>query len=283
MRGKAKRKIGIKWTLGSVLLVSIIVVSAYGYRGYRMMQRRKAMNADWLPKFKEPNTKYPFAKQSNAFTVRVGFSTPQEIQKLTQKEGLSCKDTSIRAMMKTWRMKKQAEAEKKKAKGVDVVSNASSYRKSPRERIPTFRWSCQNTSLDFLQDYKRPNTPKGRWLFVFDSLKHPLRNVSYQYDSYHPAAIRHLKKMIVHYTKMYGKPTSKKGKPLPEITENTPKNAVLLKKYDKFVFQWTFADLEVLIQARSYGSWMNVMEQVSVPWPIRPDAPAKHTAVATSK
>lgn len=246
------------------------------------MQRRRAMNADVLPTFVEPNRSLPSSPHNRAFGVRLGQTLFAEIKGLTDRLGLQCKDTSIRALMKRRReaMIAKAQADSKKANGkkVDGKSGASKRSRSPRERNPSIRWSCEKIPHLLLPDRKRGGNVKGRLLFVFDSPKHPLRNVSFQYDSLHLAGVKEIQDMRSFYLGKFGQPHQAEGV-VPKITPGMDAKIPWLRKYEVIRYQWKFADLEVLLQLRSYGSWVNLLEQVSVPWPVRPDAPVLRTRV----
>lgn len=243
------------------------------------MKRRQAMNRDILPIFVEPNRALPFAPNNEAFGVKIGQTLFSKVKSLTETLRLPCKDTSIRELMKR---RREALAAKEKAEGkqVDGKSGASRRYRSPRERNPSVRWSCEKIFDLSLPDRPRAKQVKGRLLFVFDSPTHPLRNVSYQYDSLHPPGVRAMQDTVDFYRKKWGKPHQQEGK-LPAWKPGLDPKTVMLTKYDVVRYQWKFADIEILLQLRSYGAWVNVLEQIAVPWPVRPDAPSLRRSSST--
>ncbi len=151
-----------------------LLVTAYGlYRSHRRPQETV------LPEFVDapPGPSAPRAALQ-AFGALVGTSKFAEIESLAQKKGWTCRDTSIRALMAA-----------KRAAMPDAVSNASAKKKSPKERNPQIRYSCEQTIAQTIQDRPR-SASKGRLLFIFDSPEHPLRHVSFRRSTSDHAAAR---------------------------------------------------------------------------------------------
>jgi hypothetical protein len=247
----------------------LVVVLGYGAYGYYRVQK---MNADVLPEFLEPGEGMR-APSSSALGVRVGTTPLADVEGLIAIWGLTCRDTSMRALMGEQRDKKKAEIENAKARGDDVdgISGASliDYR-SPKERNPQVRLSCENTANSKLKDRPREESA-GRVLFIFDSPKHPARHVSYRRQHQnHPLARDDLAETVNYYVDLFGKPqvTSK----LPPIEDD---GSVRFPTVTPYKFEWQFADLRVRVEGMSFGKrGVDVNEVVEVPWPVRANAPA---------
>ncbi|MCB9638388.1 MAG: hypothetical protein H6727_05690 [Myxococcales bacterium] len=265
------------------LLVALLgggaVFSWYGMRGYRAWKRRQAMNKPWVHKFQEPNQKLPKAPHFTVWGLSLGMSHFAQAKALTKKLGLRCRDNSIRGVMRRRRAERIA---KLKAQGkVDGISGASWNRPSPRERNPMIRWNCDKVPTEKIRDIDRPIGVFGRLLFVFDSVRYPLRHLSYQYDASPAKAVLAFRRATEHYQKLLGMPPqAKDDRPIfsasskPTNPSNTGVNSLkMIRKYDRFLREWRFAGIRVKLTLRSFGRWMNVSEIVEIPWPVRPDAP----------
>lgn len=263
-----------------VLIVGVVSVCGwYGYRGYRAMKRRKAMMADILPNFTEPNKKLPSPPDTRAFGLHLGFTSLTQGHTYLSRHKLVCKDTSIRAMMKAMRLKKLAELKKK---GADAVSGASilTYR-SPKERNPQIRLSCAKADVSTLQLSQKRRAVKGRLLLIYDSKDHPLRHVSFAYNARHVDALGDLKQMLQSYRARFGVPHQSSGT-LPTLTHSVSPHAMLFKKYQIIRYTWSFSTLRIQLKVMSLGRWVSVLEEVEIPWPVRPDAPAKSVVHAST-
>jgi hypothetical protein len=255
-----RRRSILALTLG---VVTLIAAGAYGY--YR--HRRARATAPLLPTFTEPGPG-PRAPDTRGLGFEVGRSQPARAQARTAELGLTCKDTSMRAIIKARREKLIAETEAKKARGqVDAVSSASLLRPSKRERNPQVRWSCEGTPAEKLGDRVRRGPP-GRLLLVFDSPDHPLRHVSFQQNFFvADEAVTAAREAISDIGKRLGKPTSETA-PLPASGE-------ALGKMMPVTHTWSFPDLRAKVTLLNLGRYVMVNETVEVPWPVRSDAPAR--------
>ncbi len=267
------RKRGLALAAAAVVVALGVVVGWYAYRGIQAKQRYDAMMADLLPEFTEPPAAGPWSPRQDAFSLRVGASSVKEAEDLMKAWGLACKDTSIRALMQARREQLAAEA---KAKGVDGVSSATLTMRSPRERNPAVRLSCEKTATASLKD--RPRRPaEGRLLLTFDSPSHALRHASFQHDAIHADAVRDFHAAAAFYSARFGPPTHKEGT-LPaavDLPEAATEGVVLFNKYDAVRWHWLWADLAVKLEMTCFGAWLSVSEAVEVPWPVRPDAPLR--------
>ncbi|HGG56794.1 MAG TPA: hypothetical protein ENK31_03240 [Nannocystis exedens] len=224
--------------------------------------------------FRDPDPG-PRAPVTRAFGGELGRSTYETIKAMVEAQGLTCKDTSIRAMMEAKRAKAKAEQAKK---GTDAVSSASLNKKSKREKNPQVRFSCPSVTSDQLNDRNRPRS-RGRLLFVFDSDKHPLRHVSYQRShANHTAALDDYEDSVKAMTELYGEPTSTRGEPPKRDKDGTatfpPSRSLELR--------WDFSDLSIRVTAIHFGRKVTVGERIEVPHGIRPDAPALGKPAADS-
>ncbi len=250
---------------------TLVVVAGFAYRGYQGYAKRKAMSAPILPEFSEV-PQGPRAPTTEGLGARVGYTMFAQLKPGTD----TCKDTSARALMKRMRAAKKKKAQEAKAKGepVDAVSSASSGKKSPMERNPQIRYSCENTEAHQIGDRDRTSA-KGRLLYIFDSADHPLRLVSYRrLHRKHTSALKDAKTSVQAMIDRYGQPHS--------TTNALPSEAKLVAgmpifpKYKPFKFIWSWADLRVTVSVMSYGRrGIDVLESVEVPWPVRSDAPQR--------
>jgi hypothetical protein len=264
-----KKRSRVRLALVLVGVPALVVVIGYGaYGSYRVWK----MNQDVLPEFVEPGVGVR-ASSADAFSLRVGTTTLAEVEALANTWGLSCRDTSMRALMGQQRDKKKAEIESAKARGegVDGISGASlvDYR-SPKERNPQRRLSCEDTASTKLKDRERQDST-GRVLFILDSDRHPLRHVSFRRQHQnHPLARDDLAESVNHYVRLHGKPHVVSE--LPPVEED---GSVRFPTVTPYKFEWRFTDLHIRVEAMSYGKrGVDVNEVVEVPWPVRATAPA---------
>jgi hypothetical protein len=258
----------------AALAVCVLVLGWTGIRMYRAQQSQ----TDLLPTVRDPDAG-PRAPSTTAFGFDVGHDASSTVADGLAARGLACKDTSVRAMMQQVREHKRRELEEVERRGgdVDAVTGASIVgRKSPRERNPQLRLSCEGVTADAL-GLARPVVAAGRALFVFDSAEHPLRHASFR-RSHREAddAVVDLRASIADWRARLGEPTSQSGS-LPDLS-------VRIERLPPLVVEWRYADLVVRISTIDFGARgvsqnISVEERVEVPWGIRSDAPS--TAPAT--
>ncbi len=226
-------------------------------------------------KFSEPGPG-PRAPTAAVFNVELGKTDLAGLETVTQKLGLRCADTSIRAQMKKMREAKMAEA---KANGVDAVTSASWSKPSKREKNPQVRYSCGRVRADQLGDRERPAS-SGRLLYVLDSEEHPVRHASYQRTHKDQAvALADIKEAVESVSRVYGPPTKVRNE-LPEPGKDGAVEFPMLKNIE---FAWEYSDLLVKVVAlRLDKTQVTVGERVEVPIGVRPDAPALPSATAVS-
>jgi transposase InsO family protein len=246
-------------------LIAVLAAATWASWSYRRMGDA-AVDARFAPPSVEPPAGRR-APGSEAFGARVGRSSLAEVQQLLRRMGLDCPDTSARALMARARAVRQREAEERKARGLppDAVSGASAGKRSPMERNPQVRLSCEGLSSARLSD--RPRAPsEGRLLLVFDNDKLPVRHISYQRTIADVALARtELTAAAAAFEKRFGPPTRRPTAEQAALPWLVPVEYV-----------WTFADLTVRASALNFGGSRGIMltELIEVPLPVRADAPS---------
>lgn len=260
MTTSRKRRLAI----GSAL---IVVTMGLGAFAWSKRPRELPPLETELPSFVEPNVELPRAPSNIALGVAIGQIDLAELDDHLRGLALACDDTGARALIERLRAKKQADLAA--ADSPDAVTGASiTWRRSPREKNPQVRLSCEVDSLTRIDPTREP-TPKGRALFVFDSPDHPLRHVSVRRNhTSRSAALRDLAGARALYLARFGEPTSTRGA-MPEFEEE------LLDRIPPIAMQWRYADLLVEINLTDFGKTVSVDERVEVPWPVASDAPAR--------
>ena len=121
----------------------------------------------------------PLPQPSLGFEV--GVTRLDEVRAHTQAMGLKCKDASPSAVYAAAR-KGHAKASAKWDAKTSASPKWNSSPKTTKKRMmsPQFRWSCSNVPSSALPDIRNRPHYTGRWLFVFDDDKAPLRHVSFR-------------------------------------------------------------------------------------------------------
>src|SRR5688572_19735541 len=247
-----------KLAVAAAVVTAVAVVgggAAYWYRMHWLPYQ------DLLPDFIEPPPG-PRGPNIELGGFVVGKTTLDEVKRRT--EGMSCTDTSIRALMSVKREKVKAEIEAAKAKGeaVDGITGASlvNYR-SKKERNPQIRLSCEGVVGTSIGEGR--SEAEGRLLFVFDSPTHPLRHVSFHRKIRDPILAREeLLAAIERSKKALGDP-HKSVNEIAEGNDPIPKGTLIKRS-------WNYGDLEVEVTAFPFGSrGIDIGEDVQVPWPVR--------------
>jgi hypothetical protein len=247
--------------------VAGVCVLVLGYGFYRMHARRQIK--DQLPSFTEPGPG-PRAPSSSALGFVVGSSSLASVQQALARAGLTCADTSMRALMQQGRdeIRRQMQAREARGEDPDSVTGASrvDYR-SPKEANPQVRLACDGVPSRKLEGGQRVPS-RGRLLLVFDSPAHPLRHVSFErtFSSADIAsALADLDTTRARLAAVFGNATA--GVPVDTDTRDLP----WLSPRET---RWHFVDLQVKASAINYGPrGVVVSEVVEVPWPVRSDAP----------
>lgn len=248
------------------MAAAILCSAGFGYGRYRVY----LMNQDVLPEFVEPKTG-PRTAVTNFLGVEIGHTSLENLQSdVLVPGGWDCSDRSARAMLQEARRNKQAEIERVKAAGgdVDTVSGASlANRRSPRERNPQVRMSCENTNAQSLPGSGRVESV-GRLLYVFDSPNHPVRHASFErVHSEKTTALADFRATIDAVTATYGPPIA--------TTAPVPKDPDALPWLEPLRVSWRWSDLEVSVTLLNFGGprGIRVGEVAEVPWPVRANAP----------
>lgn len=229
---------------------------------------------DVLPEYTEP-ADGPRAPSNDAFGLKIGVTTLEQAQAFVRERGLICADTSVRKMMETMRDNKAAEIAKARAEGdADGMSGASwLWRSTKHERSPHVRLTCEKVRLAVLGDRERPQDTVGRLLLMFDSPQLPLRHVTIQRlygDDAHADARQAFIDADAAMRAKYGDPHLTRRDP--------PAEGEMFEKVSPVRRDWKFADLHAKVSALRLGSGVTVYEEIGVPPPIRPDAPARKQA-----
>ncbi len=252
--------------LGAVAgCATLLFGAAYGYHRIRMASMMKLV--DELPTFTDP-APGARAPQARAFGFEIGSDRLNDVTAVIGKLGLQCPDTSIRALMDKARAVKKQEiaAAEASGAGVDSVAGASMiYRRSPKERNPQVRLSCDSVKSNRLVDRVRADST-GRLLFVFDSAEHPLRHVSYTRsfrgidDTLAVSEFMASKKAL---TDVFG--------PWVGIDEEIE---LPMPRYKSYAVTWKFSDLQATVRLMNMGDGrLSLDETIEVPWPVRAGEP----------
>ncbi len=233
---------------------------------------------DILPEFKDPPAG-PRAPDNAGLLVRVGETKLDEAKALTAGFGKACMNKSVRVAMQAAREAKSREVDAAKAagKGPDAVTGASILMwRSPRETNPQVRWSCEDIDLAAVKDRPRPTFSQARLLYIFDSDALPARMASLQRSwpkDRTAEAVADLRDTLAELTKKWGPPTTSRGEiPPAPAKADAP---VTLPGMQNFLYEWKWADLQVKLNAVNLPKGLTISEDVEVPMPLRPDAPAR--------
>lgn len=223
---------------------------------------------DKLPEFTDP-TAGARSPHTSLGGLRIGFSTLEESRQHLEKLGYVCRNASVRAMMGQMRERKVAEIEKVKAEGGDPdgVSGASWVnRQTKHEKNPQVRLACDKVDISRLPDRERPSAT-GRVLALFDSETLPLRRLVINRGFADAASARaDLLASIDYHAGRFGAPHLANGAVPAEGEKFTP--------YGLVRREWHYVDADVKVSVLDLGRGPRVTEEVGVPWPVRPDAPA---------
>lgn len=233
---------------------------------------------DILPEFKDPPAG-PRAPDNAGLLIRVGETRLDETKALTAGLGIACANKSVRVAMQAAREAKSREVDAAKAagKGPDAVTGASILMwRSPRETNPQVRWSCEDIDMAAVKDRPRPSFSQSRLLYVFDSDALPARLASLQRSwprERTAEAVADLRDTLAELTKKWGPPTTSRGEIPPAPAK--PGEAVALPGMQNFLYEWKWSDLQVKLNAVNLPKGLTISEDVEVPMPLRPDAPAR--------
>ena len=229
-----------------------------------------------IPKWDQSKPKAP---SKDGLSTTVGTTSFEDMKALAAKTGLRCKDASPAAQVKQMK-KKRAEKMAAAGKSPDAIASASWNRETAHERITQIRWSCPSTASTTLTDYQRAPS-SGRVLFIFDSLQHAVRHVSFGRRHKSPkTALEDILTSTAAYEKRFGKPHIVKHDLPAQATDD-----FTLPAATNVLREWQFGDLRVKVEAFSLdGSNIRVYEMVEVPagMTMKPLAGAAKAAVPQS-
>ncbi len=231
-----------------------------------------APGAGWKPPtYVDPPTGKR-APSAELLGVKVGFTTLAEVEKLIADKKLTCEDRSPMAGIEKIIDKYMTEAKAKQARGEEVdmakyEKYAAHYRTNTN---PQIRLSCEKVSGTLIGDHKRDEAP-GRWLFVFDDKKSPLRHTSFQrLYSEHDRAKKDFSETHKLLTQTFGEETKSSN----ELPKGEGKKVEFAR--NKLIRrEWKFSDVHVKTKVMNFGArGVEVSESIEVPVPIRANAPA---------
>ena len=210
------------------------------------------------------------APASRMFGVALGQASLTDVQALTERLGATCTDNSMRALM--------ADLRGRMARGDFAGSklpNDPFHRalfsriKTKAERNPQVRWSCEGVDLVGVPDVPSI-APPGRWLFVFDSPRAPLRHASFRRKHAAQAdAVADFERAVQAATLAFGPPTHVEGRLVPG-----PRGEPTLPILTNVRRVWRFADVHVELTALARApDQLDVLQAIEVPVGVRADAP----------
>ncbi len=253
------------------LLLVVVLVGGYVYGRMRRGSRQLGPLVDVWPAFAEGDggARSP---TTALYGFEVGRHTLSQVQQILKERGVSCVDSSMRAMMQVMREAKAKELEETKAKGgdVDAVTGASIlWNRSKKEENPQLRLSCEDVLLSKLDVPGRPLS-LGRLLLIFDSKEHPLRHVSFSRNHTQGAlAAADFDAGVTAFTAAFGAPTTAPSEPPGQADGGA---LPWLVTYEHL---WTYGDVTAKVSALNMGEkrGLSVSESVEVPWPVRVGPP----------
>jgi hypothetical protein len=250
-----------RW-LPRILIVVVVLASLAGLIRVGMIWNK---TRDVLPTM----TPVPPGPRAPAWTVlgsTVGRTSLDDVQERASRAGWSCRDTSMRALMKNGRedaQKRIAEA-KERGEDPDTVSGASrAYYYSKKEQNPQVQLTCEKVDLHSLSDVY-PEGSMGDAVFIFDSVQHPLRYVvTSRAFMTQAAAVAAFDEAESRWSAALGPTTSSVGEPNTDPSKKAFARMLIVRR------DWTFADRHGIVSALNFGpaKGIDVRELWEVPWP----------------
>lgn len=234
-------------------VLALLGAAAGGVRAYMVWQQSR----DVLPTFVDVPAGPRAPAEARAFLgLTIGKSTLADAEALAREKGVTCENSSMRALMQAKRedtKKKMAEAEAR-GEDPDGVTGASlaNYR-SKKERNPQVRLACENVAASTFTDRARVAGDGLHWLVIFDSPAHALRHTSVSRRVDPGVLGGEWRSAVEAMTARLGAPTTVKGDGEGAYSEA----------------KWEFADLKAEVTAFKVGAKARFTERVEVPWPVR--------------
>lgn len=244
----------------SVLVTLSVLAAAGAYRHW-------AANRPILPSYVEPEPPFAPAARSLVASAVVGHTRLDELRAALDRLGIECADASVSRFARRLREDRLAALEVSGRDEIDGVTRASLSRPSRHERNPQVRLAC-DVRIERFDSGRTPG--EGRVLAVFDSAETPLRSISLQRRLERDEDARiELSQSLSRLEQIYGAAHQRLGEP-----------EVMGRPFRRFATEgavWRWGDVEVRVTATRLGaSGVSMDETVQVPWPVRPDAPARH-------
>lgn len=245
------------------ITLGLLAVGAFAIRQGMVWNKTR----DVLPEFSAV-PEGPRAPALQYLGVQVGTTTLAEVKQIASAVGYTCRDTSMRGLMRLGREQAQQKMAEAKERGddPDAVSGASrAYYYSKKEQNPQVQWTCENVDLARLDPaFATPNTEQAV-IFIFDSEDHPLRYVMTSRKFQSQSATRDAREAsIARFAKTLGPAPKQIGQ-----LDDRP-GEKLFPRFLVVINEWTFADrrVSVTVMNRGPGSGIDLREVVEVPWPI---------------
>lgn len=228
---------------------------------------------DFTAHFKEPAAG-PRAPHSRIMGLQVGRTTLTEGTAAAAALGITCMDTSTRAMMQGIRERKEKAFWERIKRGEfkrsePAIPDGYGKRLLGYMANPQVRLACDTKESVMMTG---GSAYPGRWLQIYDAEDLPLRHSSFRMDLKDPTeAAARFNASVAEFTALYGAPHKVEGHlGKTEDGRDTLPSTVINKA------SWDWTDLHVEVSALWFGPGRGagVEKRVEVPMGIRPDAPA---------
>ncbi len=259
-----------KKIVGMLLLLG---ASAWAYHRFQVWDRTR----DVFPEFIDVPAGARAPPTARLLGLTPGTTTLPEFNAWSAAHGLSCSDTSMRALMEKGRQETQAKMKQAEDEGQDpdAVSGASraNYH-SKKERNPQVRMACYDADLVKLGDgIDRGPARQATVMAIFDGAALPLRYVGVwrRYFS-EQATLEQWKTTTARLETELGPPTKQSAS--RPVEDDDP----LTKPFERMVLvrdEWRFADRRAEVQVINMGPQKGIdfREILEIPWPVRTDGP----------
>jgi hypothetical protein len=251
------------------IVVLVLVIAALGYRRWMVWDRTR----DVLPMFTDipPG---PRAPSSTFVGLTVGKSTLSEVEAWTKLHGMTCRDTSMRALMQLGREQTQQKMKEAEANGADpdAVSGASrAHYYSKKEQNPKVFLACEKAAMTELDGLDRSGSQAatGTVLLSFDSKDLPLRYVMVERKlMLQVDVLAQFNAVTEQFAKQLGPPTSSSAR--RPLEDDDPETRIFARM-QAVSNEWKFADRRAEIMVFNFGlpKGISVREVFEVPWPVR--------------
>jgi hypothetical protein len=241
----------------AVVVVGVVVVLAFGVRGFMIWDRTR----DVLPAL-SPVPDGPRAPRAlHLLDVEPGRTTLATVQAFTQARGWPCRDASMRGLMQAGREAARAKIDAAKAAGIDPATVAGASRAhyySKKERNPQIQWSCEDVDVSGLSDLAAGDPAvRADVVFIFDAAALPLRSVMVS---------RKLMSQSAALARFGDLGPAHEVQGAPDLTPGEK----IFQRLRLVSSSWRWADRRVTVSVMNFGpaKGIDVREIVEIPWPI---------------